>query len=104
MGEGHLVHDMEGFKLLGVREYDGEEFKMNIPALQQYACHVEYKYRFGWDRDCINLNTIDDTWYIFPEDNNVKVTKIALATEEIYNKLSEEKKQKFARKDTAKPE
>ncbi len=86
MGEGHLVHDYDGFKLKGVREYDGVEFGMDIPALQQYACHVEYKYRFGWNRDCINLNTIDDTWYIFPEDKNIRVTKIALATEEIYNK------------------
>ncbi len=86
MGKGHLIHDYDGFKLHGVREYDGEEFKMEIPALQQYACHIEYKYRFGWGRDCINLNTLDDTWYIFPEDETVPVTKIALATEEIYNK------------------
>ena len=86
MGKGHLVHDYDGFKVKGIRDYDGEEFSMDIPAIQQYACHIEYKYRFGWNRDCINLNTTDDTWYIFPEDKDVRVTKIALATEEIFNK------------------
>ncbi len=86
MGKGHLVHDYEGFKVKGNKDFDGEEFSMDIPALMQYACHIEYKYRFGWNRDCINLNTTEDTWYIFPEDKNVKVTKIALATEEIFNK------------------
>ena len=104
MGEGKLVHDAEGFKLHGVREYDGVDFSMEIPALQQYACHVEFKYRFGWNRDCINLNTIDDTWYIFPEDKNIRVAKVALATEEIYNKLTEEKKAKFSKKSTEKSE
>lgn len=100
MGKGKLVHDYDGFKLHGIREYDGENFDMEIPALQQYACHVEYKYRFGWDRDCINLNTTDETWYIFPEDKNVKVTKIALATEEIYNKrFAETRKAKERKKD-----
>ena len=98
MGEGKLVHDASGFKLHGVREYDGVDYSMEIPALQQYACHVEYKYRFGWNRDCINLNTIDDTWYIFPEDKDIRVTKIALATEEIYNKLMAEKNEKFSKK------
>lgn len=100
MGEGHLVHDSDGFKLKGIREYDAEEFSMDIPSLQQYACHIEYKYRFGWNRDCINLNTSDDTWYIFPEDENVKVTKIALATEEIFNKLNAEKPQRKKKTDS----
>ena len=100
MGEGHLVHDSDGFKLKGIREYDAEEFSMDIPSLQQYACHIEYKYRFGWNRDCINLNTSDDTWYIFPEDENVKVTKIALATEEIFNKVNAEKPQRKKKTDS----
>ncbi len=91
MGKGHLVHDNEGFKLKGVRDYDGEEFSMDIPALHQYACHIEYKYRYGWKRDCINLNTTEDTWYVFPEDKDVRVTKIALATEEIFNKCNAER-------------
>ena len=41
---------------------------------------------------------------IFPEDKNVKVTKIALATEEIYNKLIAEKNAKFGKKETEKTE
>ena len=45
MGRGTLVHDMTGFHLKGVRDYDGEPFEMNIDAAGQYAVHVEYNYR-----------------------------------------------------------
>lgn len=86
MGKGKLVHTIDGFSVHGTRKYDGVPFEMVVPALQQYACHIEYKYRFGWKRDCINLNTPDDTWYVFPENCKFSVTKIALATEEIYKK------------------
>ena len=87
MGRGTLVHDMDGFHLKGIREYDGEPFSMEIPAAGQYAAHVEYSYRFGKKRDCIDLNTIDDTWYVFPERCEFSVTKISLAVEEIYNEI-----------------
>jgi hypothetical protein len=30
------------------------------------------------------LNTLDDTWYTYPEDCEFSVTKMALATEELY--------------------
>ena len=87
MGHGTLVHDMEGFHLQGVRDYDGKPFSMEIPAAGQYAAHVEYHYRFGKKRDCLDLNTLDDTWYVFPECSEFSVTKISLAVEEIYNEI-----------------
>ena len=48
-----------------------------------YSCHIEYEYlgRFG---DCVDLNTLEDTWYIYPESGNFAVTKMALATEELF--------------------
>lgn len=94
LGHGKLIHDMNGFDVKGVREYDGEAFEMKIPALSQYACHIEFKYRYGNYRDCIDLNTLEDTWYIFPENCKFSVTKVSLATEEIFNKLTEEKNKK----------
>lgn len=87
LGKAKFVHDMNGFSVKGVRDYDGEPFEMNIDAAGQYAVHVEYAYRFGNFEDCIDLNTLDDTWYVFPENCEFSVTKISLATEEIFNEI-----------------
>ena len=32
----------------------------------------------------MDLNTLEDTWYIYPHDCEFSVTKMALATEELY--------------------
>ena len=87
MGKGVLIHDMNGFSLKGTRDYDGEPFSMEIHAAGQYAVHVEYAYRFGQHRDCIDLNTLQDTWYVFPQGKDFSVTKVSLATEEIYQEI-----------------
>lgn len=92
MGKGTLIHDMNGFSLRGVRDYDNIPFEMDLPAAGQYAIHIEYDYRFGNHRDCIDLNTLEDTWYAFPEAEEFSVTKISLATEEIFNYIWENKK------------
>ena len=91
LGSGKIIHDMNGFSVKGVRDYDGKPFEMNIPALSQYACHVEFKYRYGQYRDCIDLNTLENTWYVFPKNCKFSVAKVALATEEIFNKLLRDK-------------
>ena len=82
LGNGILVHDMDGFHVHGI-EPDGEPFEMEIPPSAMYSCHIEYEYlgKFG---DCIDLNTLEDTWYIYPHGNQFAVTKIALATEDLY--------------------
>ena len=89
MGRGRLIHDLDGFRLSGVRGYDGASFSMEIPAAGQPAVHVEYSYCFGNWRDCVDLNTLEDTWYCFPEGQDFSVTKLSLATEEIYEYLRE---------------
>ena len=82
LGNGTLLHDMNGFHVHGV-EPDGERFDMDIPVAAQYSCHIEYEY-LGKYGDCIDLNTLDDTWYIYPGGRPFAVTKMALATEELY--------------------
>ena len=82
LGNGTLLHDMSGFHVHGV-EPDGEPFDMDIPVAAQYSCHIEYEY-LGKYGDCIDLNTLEDTWYIYPEGKPFAVTKMALATEELY--------------------
>ncbi len=82
LGEGTLVHDMNGFTVHGT-DFDGDRFEMLKPVPSLYSCHIEYEYlgRFG---DCVDLNTLEDTWYIYPHDCKFSVTKMALATEELY--------------------
>ncbi len=108
LGKGTLVHDLEGFHLHGTRDYNGLPFSMEIKAAGQYAVHVEYAYRFGRHQDCIDLNTLEDTWYVFPEGNDFSVTKVSLATEEIYNEIwrkrNEAKKARKATTENEKPE
>lgn len=87
LGNGKIIHDMNGFRVTGIRDYDGKPFEMNIDSAGQYAVHVEYNYRFGNFKDCIDLNTLDDTWYVFPENCDFSLTKISLATEEIFNEI-----------------
>ena len=80
-----MVHDMNGFTVK-VTDKDGDVHEMvkNVPSL--YSCHIEYEYlgKFG---DCVDLNTLKDTWYTYPDPAKCEfsVTKMALATEELYN-------------------
>lgn len=80
LGTAKLTHSMEGFTLQG--EFDGEEFFLEKPVASMYSCHIEYDY-FG-KGDCIDLSTLEDTYYIYPHGSDFSVTKIALATEELY--------------------
>lgn len=82
LGEGTMVHDMNGFTVRGT-DKDGDPFEMIKPVPSLYSCHIEYEYlgKFG---DCVDLNTLQDTWYIYPHDCKFAVTKMALATEELY--------------------
>ena len=84
LGEGTMVHDMNGFTVRGT-DKDGDPFEMLKPVPSLYSCHIEYEYlgKFG---DCIDLNTLEDTWYIYPQGRDFAVTKMALATEELYFK------------------
>ena len=84
LGNGTMVHDMNGFTVRG-KDVEGGNFEMikTVPSL--YSCHIEYEY-LGKYGDCVDLNTLEDTWYIYPdpEGREFSVTKMALATEELY--------------------
>ena len=82
IGTGTMVHDMNGFTVRGI-DVDGDPFEMikTVPSL--YSCHIEYEY-LGKHGDCVDLNTLEDTWYIYPQNCSFSVTKMALATEELY--------------------
>ena len=75
-----LIHNMEGFRLTG--SYEGESYDISWPVSAMHACHIEYDYMGRGD--CVDLNTSDDTLYLFPEEGDFAVTKISLATEELF--------------------
>ena len=81
LGKAKLTHNMQGFVLEG--EYNGEHYKIEKSVASMYSCHIEYNY-LGKHGDCIDINTLNDTFYIYPEGCDFSVTKIALATEELY--------------------
>ena len=80
LGMAKLTHSMEGFTLEAT--FDGNSFTLVKPALSMDSCHIEWEYK--QKGDCIDLSTLDDTYYIYPRAEESSVTKIALATEELY--------------------
>ena len=83
IGEGILTHDQNGFSVRGSGPYGS--FEMMKPVLSLYSCHIELNY-LGKYGDCVDLNTLEDTWYCYPQGHDYAVTKIALATEELYQR------------------
>jgi ribosomal protein S27AE len=82
LGKGTMVHDMNGFRVK-VKGEDGKEYEMIKEVPSMYSCHIEYRYLFKHG-DCVDLNTLQDTWYVYPEGEDFAVTKMALATEGLY--------------------
>ncbi|MBR0450423.1 MAG: hypothetical protein IJI78_00395 [Oscillospiraceae bacterium] len=82
LGSGTMVHDMGGFHVK-VTSDDGTVYTMEKTVPSLYSCHIEYLYLFKHG-DCVDLNTLEDTWYTYPEGRDFSVTKMALATEELY--------------------
>ena len=84
---GRLTHNADGFTLTGCYRDAPFELRWPVPAL--YSCHVEYDYKKRGD--CIDLNTDDDTFYLFPQGGVFAITKVALATEELYQRWAGER-------------
>ncbi len=82
LGKGTMIHDMNGFRVR-VKDLLGREHTMDIPVPAAYSVHIEYNYLGKWG-DCVDLNTLTDTWYTYPKVPGCSVTKMALATEELY--------------------
>lgn len=82
LGEAVLTHDMEnGFVLKGT--YKGQPYEIERKPLSMYGVHIEYDYCYVKPFDCVDISTDNDSFYCYPTKQNV-VTKLSLATEEIY--------------------
>ncbi len=95
LGNGTMVHDMNGFRVTGT-DVDGDPFEMIKTVPSMYSCHIEYEY-LGKYGDCVDLNTLKDTWYVYPEPDrcDFSITKMALATEELYRAYRRAQGKKF---------
>lgn len=80
LGTATLTHDLGGFRLEG--NFNGKPFMLVKGPLSMYSCHIEYDYM--GKGDCIDLSTMEDTYYLYPAGTNFSATKIALATEELF--------------------
>lgn len=84
LGMAELTHAMDGFTLEGT--FDGDYFSLYKPVLSMYSCHIEFEYM--GKGDCVDLSTLDDTYYIYPQGEHFAVTKMALATEELFQYIN----------------
>ena len=86
LGKGHFVHDINGFHLSG-QDIEGK-LDLSKEPLSLYSLHIEYDYM--GKGDCFDLSTLNDTYYIYPQNLKSVVTKLHFAVEEIY-KIEKEK-------------
>ena len=96
IGMGRLTHDPErGFVITG--EYNGEKYEIERHPSGMYGVHIEYDYCYLRPEDCIDISTDKDSFYCYPEKQNV-VTKLSLATEEIFKLHMEKVKREKVKK------
>ncbi len=90
LGKARLIHDAEeGFILEG--EYNGEVYRVHRTPMQTNSLHIEYDYCYIKPFDCVDISTENDSFYCYPTKQNV-VTKLAFATEILFEKNNESKK------------
>lgn len=88
LGNARLTHNSEdGFVLEG--HYRGKNYKIQREPIEMYGVHIEYDYCYIKPFDCIDISTEKDSFYCYPKQENV-VTKLSLATEEIFKIKKEE--------------
>ena len=84
LGKARLTHDPEnGFRLRGF--YNGREYYIHRRPEQNNSLHVEYEWAKMKPFDCVDISTENDSFYCYPTQKNI-VTKMAFATEEIYQR------------------
>jgi len=92
LGKARFTHSMEtGFVIEG--NYNGEDYKISRPVAGIYGVHIEYDYCYIRPEECIQISTADDTFVCYPSEKN-QVTKLSLATEELYKVMALKKEAK----------
>ncbi len=91
LGKATLTHDIEhGFTLTG--HYNGADYRIERTPIQTNSLHIEYDYCYLQPKDCVDISTENDSFYCYPQTKENVVTKLAFATEILYQKQLEAKK------------
>lgn len=75
-----MVHDYDGITLYS--DVKGQEFKLNKPVESMASLHIEYDFKNRGD--AIDIATLDNTWFVFPQTAKNCLTKLHFAVEEMY--------------------
>ena len=95
LGKAKLTHDPEnGFVLHG--HYRGQDYHIQRKPLQINSLHVEYDFGPLKKIDCLDISTENDSFYCKPSQSDV-ITKLAFATEELYQRALRQKKEKLTK-------
>ncbi len=90
LGQAKLTHDpVNGWVLEG--HYNDKDYRIQRTPLQMNSLHVEYDWFRIRRADCLDISTEQDSFYCYPTQQNV-VTKLAFATEEIFQMHLAEKR------------
>ena len=87
-GTVHCVHDKNGYTVNG-KLISGEDFYLNKSVPSMYSVHIEYDFRKKGA--AFELATDKDTYFLYPVNATNPLTKLHLATEELYNYYVREK-------------
>ena len=98
-GMGRLVQTPEGTRLTCTAY--GEKRELFWAGTELESVHIEYDYPYRKDKykknifgDCIDISTPDESYWLHPVGNRDQLTKISLATEEIYILAKEKVKER----------
>jgi hypothetical protein len=92
LGNAKLTHDRErGFVLEGT--YRGQLYRCHRMPLQTNSLHVEYDFGPLDGSDYVDISTENDSFYCKPTKKDV-ITKLAFATEILYQRELAKKQQK----------
>lgn len=84
LGKAKITHTVQdGFILEG--RHNGSDYRIQRKPLEINSLHVEYEYFRVRRADCFDISTETDSFYCYPTKENI-VTKLAFATEEIFQK------------------
>ncbi len=98
-GMGKLVQTAEGTRLTCTAY--GEKCDLFWAGTELESVHIEYDYPYRKDKykknifgDCIDISVPDDSFWLHPVTGRDQLTKISLATEEIYLLAKEKVKER----------
>ena len=102
LGKATVRHSFdEGFVIEGT--YRGEPYRIQRTPMQINSLHVEYDYCHLIPEDCFDICTEDDSFFCYPSQKNV-LTKLAFATEIIYQKHEAETRKRTLERKAKKQE